>query len=143
MRFMLIRRADHESETETSPVSSAELFTAMAQYNEELIQAGMMLGGEGLHPSRKGARVTFKGGKVTVTDGPFTETKELIAGFTLIQANSMAEALDVAKRWPPLDGDGNVAIEVRQIHEAEDLGEAFTPELREREERLRAQLEQK
>lgn len=121
MRFMLIRRADLESEAETSPVSSAELFTAMAQYNEELIQAGMMLGGEGLHPSRKGARVTFKGGKVTVTDGPFTEAKELIAGFTLIQANSMAEALEVAKRWPPLDGGGNVAIEVRQLHSAEEF----------------------
>ncbi|MBK5187393.1 MAG: YciI family protein [Gemmatimonadaceae bacterium] len=135
MRFMLIRRADKN--TEAGMLPSKELIEAMGKYNEEMVKAGVMLQGEGLQPSSKGALVRMSGGKPTVTDGPFAETKELIAGFSMIQAGSKAEAIEWVKRWPPLDGD--VVIEIRQVYEAEDFGEHFTPELREHEERLRDQ----
>jgi hypothetical protein len=138
MRFMVIVKATKESEAGIMP--STELLTAMGQYNEELVKNGVMLAGEGLHPSSKGARVKFSGKNRTVVDGPFTETKELIAGFWLIQARSMDEAKEWVKRCPnPMEGDSE--IEIRQVFEAEDFGEAFTPELREQEERIRAQAD--
>jgi len=137
MRFIILRKADQRTEAGVMP--SEQLLAAMGNYNEELVKAGVMLAGEGLQPSSKGARVKFSKGKPTVIDGPFTEAKELIAGFTMIQVKSKAEAIEWAKRWPPLDGDGGVEIEVRQVFEAEDFGSEFTPELREQEERLRAE----
>lgn len=137
MRFMIIRKADKA--TEAGEMPSEELITAMMKYNEEMIQAGVMLAGEGLQPSAKGARIKFSGGKPTVLDGPFAETKELIAGFTMIQVKSKQEALEWVKRWPPLDAGGGVELELRQVFEAEDFGDELTPELRETEERLRRQ----
>ncbi len=134
MRFMMIVKASSDSEAGALP-SEHELAT-MGQYNEELVKAGAMLAGEGLHPSSKGARVNFSNGKPTVTDGPFAETKELIAGFWLIQAKSWKEALDWAKRVPFREGE----VELRQVFEADDFGDAFTPELREQEERLRSEI---
>ena len=119
---------------------SEELLNAMGNYMEELAKAGVLLGGEGLHPSSRGARVEFRGGKPTVIDGPFAEAKELIAGYTMLQVKSEEEALEWVKRWPGLDGGGNVRLEVRRVFEAEDFGAEFTPEAREREERLRAEL---
>ncbi len=139
MRFMIIRKADKN--TEASVLPSKELLEAMGQYNEELVKAGVMLAGEGLQPSAKGARVKFSGGKPTVIDGPFAETKELIAGFTMIQVKSREEALEWLKRWPALDGDGEVELELRQVFEASDFGSEFTPELQEQEARLREVLE--
>ena len=136
MRFMIIRKADKNTEAGTLP--SQELLAAMMKYNEELVKAGVMLQGEGLQPSSKGTRVKFNSGKPTVVDGPFTETKELIAGFTMIQVRSKDEAIEWVKRWPVEDGD--VELEIRQVFEAEDFGEEFTPELRQQEERLRAQV---
>lgn len=137
MRFMIIRKADKNTEAGTMP--STELIAAMMKYNEEMVNAGVMLAGEGLQPSAKGARISFAGGKPTVFDGPFAETKELIAGFTLIQVKSKQEAIEWVKRWPALDGDGAVELELRQVFEADDFGAEFTPELRETEERLRRQ----
>lgn len=137
MRFMIIRKADKA--TEAGEMPSEELLTAMIKYNEEMIQAGIMLAGEGLQPSAKGARIKFSGGKPTVLDGPFAETKELIAGFTMIQVKSKQEALEWVKRWPPLDANGGGELELRQVFEAEDFGDELTPELREAEERLRRQ----
>ena len=137
MRFMIIRKADKA--TEAGEMPSEELLTAMIKYNEEMIQAGIMVAGEGLQPSAKGARIKFSGGKPTVLDGPFAETKELIAGFTMIQVKSKQEALEWVKRWPPLDANGGVELELRQVFEAEDFGDELTPELRETEERLRRQ----
>ena len=134
MRFMVIVKANAESEAGVLP--SEAILAEMGRYNEELVKAGVMLAGEGLHPSSKGARVRFEGGKRTVIDGPFTETKELIAGFWLIQARSMAEALEWVKRAPM---DGGVELEVRPVFEMDDFGAEFTPELREQEERHRAQ----
>ncbi|WP_020180847.1 YciI family protein [Methylopila sp. M107] len=121
MRFMIIRKADAATEAETDPAPSVELMDAMAAYNMEMIKAGVFLGGDGLQPSRKGARVKVsrEGGKPVVTDGPFTETKELIAGFTMIQAASFEEALDWVKRWPPEDGP--VELELRQVYEFDDF----------------------
>lgn len=119
MRFMIIRKAD--ADTEAGLMPSNELLSAMAQYNESLIQAGMMLDGMGLHPSDKGARIQFKQGKPVITDGPFAETRELIAGFTLIQAKSKEEALDWVKRWPPEDANGNAYLELRRVYEMEDF----------------------
>jgi hypothetical protein len=120
---------------------SQELLTAMGQYNEELVKAGVMLAGEGLHPSAKGKRIRFSGSKRTVIDGPFAETKELIAGFWLWQVKSLEEAVEWAKRCPnPMPGDSD--IEIRPVFEAEDFGAEFTPELRAQEERLRARAEQ-
>jgi hypothetical protein len=134
MRFMIIVKASADSEAGRMP--STELLSAMGRYNEELVNAGVLLAGEGLHPSSRGARVRFQGGGRTVIDGPFGETKELIAGFWLIQVKSMDEAVEWVKRAPMLDGD---EIEIRQVFEAEDFGAELTPELREQEERLRAQ----
>ncbi|NWK45927.1 YciI family protein [Ralstonia pickettii] len=138
MRFMILRLADQD--TEASVMPSEELLTAMGKYMEELAKAGVLLGGEGLHPSSRGARVEFKGGKPAVIDGPFAEAKELIAGYTMLQVKSEEEALEWVKRWPALDGGGNVRLEIRRVFEAEDFGAEFTPEAREREERLRAEL---
>src|SRR5688572_27019600 len=138
MRFMIIRKAD--SDTEAGAMPTEELVTAMMKYNEEMVNAGVMTGGDGLQPSRKGARIRFSGGRPTVIDGPFAEAKELIAGYTLIEAKSKEEAIEWAKRWPPQDGNGNVELEVRQLYEADDFGEEFTPALRRQEELLRARI---
>ncbi|WP_211461843.1 YciI family protein [Collimonas silvisoli] len=137
MRFMIIRKADKN--TEAGALPSTELIAAMMKYNEELVQAGVMLAGEGLQPSAKGARIKFSAGKPTVLDGPFAETKELMAGFTMIQVKSRQEAIEWVKRWPVLDGDGAVELELRQVYEMEDFGAEFTPELRSVEEHLRQQ----
>ncbi|WP_426400456.1 YciI family protein [Ralstonia sp. R-29] len=138
MRFMVLRLADKDTEAGVMP--SEELLTAMGKYMEELAKAGVLLGGEGLHPSSRGARVEFHGGKPTVIDGPFAEAKELIAGYTMLQVKSEEEALEWVKRWPALDAGGNVRLEIRRVFEAEDFGAEFTPEAREREDRLRAEL---
>ncbi len=137
MRFMVMIKADENTEAGVLP--SEELLTEMGKYNEELVKAGVMLAGEGLHASSKGARVKFSGGKTTVTDGPFTEAKELIAGFWLFQVRSKEEAIEWVKRIPNPD-DQDVEIEIRRVFEAEDFGAEFTPELRENEERLRTQV---
>src|SRR5258708_22484952 len=138
MRCMVIVKANKDSEGGILP--SKEILTEMGKFNEELVKAGIMLAGEGLQPSSKGARVRFSGGKRTVIDGPFTESKELIAGFWLWQVRSLDEAIDWVKRCPnPMPGT-EAEIEIRQVFEAEDFGAEFTPELREQEERLRAQL---
>ena len=135
MRFMLIVKADANSEAGVMP--SQEMLTEMGKYNEELVKAGVLLAGEGLHPSSKGARVKFSGAKRTVVDGPFPETKELVAGFWLIEVKSKEEAIEWVKRCPnPMQGESE--IEIRQVFEAEDFGAELTPELREQEERLRA-----
>jgi hypothetical protein len=136
MRFMILVKANEQSEAGELP--SEEILTEMGKYNEELVKAGVMLAGEGLHPTSKGARVKFSGGTRTVTDGPFTETKELLAGFWLIQVKSKEEAIEWVKRAP---FDGGTEIEIRQVFEADDFGAELTPELREAEERLRAQVE--
>ncbi|WP_447846277.1 YciI family protein [Pseudomonas aeruginosa] len=140
MRFMVIVKATQASEAGEMP--SEELLAAMGRYNEELVKAGVMLAGEGLQPSAKGARVRFSGNARTVIDGPFAETRELIAGFWMFRVASLEEAIEWVKRCPnPFDGESE--IEIRQVFEAEDFGEEFTPELREREERLRAELEKR
>jgi hypothetical protein len=137
MRFMLIVRATKESEAGVLP--SEELLTAMGKYNEELVKAGILLAAEGLHPSSRGARVRFSGSQRIVIDGPFTETKELIAGFWLIQVKSLEEAIEWVKRCPnPMNEASD--IEIRRVFEAEDFGAEFTPALREQEERLRAEV---
>jgi hypothetical protein len=137
MRFMILLKADKNTEAGVLP--DEKLLTDMGKYNEELVKAGIMLAGEGLQPSSKGARVKFSGSKRTVTDGPFTETKELIAGFWLWQVKSKEEAIEWVKRCPnPLMGDAE--IEIRQVFEASDFGEAFTPELQEQERRLGEQM---
>jgi hypothetical protein len=137
MRFMVIVKATKNSEAGVLP--SEELLAEMGKYNEELAKAGVLLAGEGLQPSSKGARIKFSGGKRTVIDGPFAETKELIAGFWLIQAKSKEEAIEWVKRCPdPMPGEES-EIEIRQVFEAEDFGDEFTPELREQEQRARAQ----
>ena len=138
MRFMIIVKASKDSEAGVMP--SMELLTEMGKYNEELVKAGVLLAGEGLQPSSKGARVKFAGSKRTVIDGPFAETKELIAGFWLIQVKSKAEAIEWVKRAPnPMPGTES-EIEIRQVFEADDFGEALTPELKQAEEKLRAQI---
>jgi hypothetical protein len=139
MRFMILLKADKNTEAGVMP--SEKLLTEMGKYNEELAKAGALLAAEGLQPSSKGARVKFSGAKRTVIDGPFAEPTELIAGFWLIQVRSKEEAIEWVKRCPnPLDGEAEV--EIRQVFEAEDFGPELTPELREQEERLRAQSEQ-
>jgi hypothetical protein len=138
MRFMIIRKAD--AETEAGMMPTQELVTAMMKYNEEMVNAGVMLAGDGLKPSSRGARVKFHGGTPTVTDGPFTEAKELVAGYSIIQVGSREEAIEWVKRWPVEDGHGEVEIEIRPLYEADDFGEAFTAELRQHEERLRAKV---
>ena len=136
MRVMVLVKADENSEAGALP--DEKILTDMGKFNEDLVKAGVMLAGEGLQPSSKGARVRFSGAKRTVIDGPFTEAKELIAGFWLWQVESMEEAIDWLKR-APFD---QTEVEIRPVFEADDFGEAFTPELREQEERLRAQAEQ-
>ena len=136
MRVMVLVKATEESEAGAMP--SQELLSAMGDFNEQLVKAGVMLAGEGLHPSSKGARVEFSAGEPKVIDGPFAETKELIGGYWLWQVKSLDEALEWVRRAPFAPGD---VIEVRQVFEADDFGEAFTPELREQEERLRKQAE--
>ena len=135
MRFMILVKATEDSEAGIMPTE--EQLAEMGKFNEELVKAGVMLAGEGLHPTSKGARVRFEGKKRTVIDGPFAETKELIAGFWLIQVKSLAEAIEWVKRVP-FTGQPESEIEIRQVFEAEDFGLAMTPELREQEERLRA-----
>jgi hypothetical protein len=139
MRFMIIVKASPESEAGKMP--SEKLLTDMGKYNEELVKAGVMLAGEGLHPSSRGCRVQFSGTRRTVVDGPFAGTKELIAGFWLIQVKSKEEAIEWVKRCPnPMESDSE--IEIRQVFEADDFGAEFTPELRAQEERLREQIAQ-
>ncbi len=137
MRFMVMVKATQDSEQGAMP--SEELLAAMGRFNEELAQAGVMLAGEGLQPSSKGARVRFDGASRSVVDGPFAETKELVAGYWIWQCKSLDEAIEWVKRCPnPMPGPSE--IEIRQIFEAEDFGAEFTPELREQEERIRAQI---
>ena len=133
MRFMVIVKADKNSEAGVMP--STELLTAMGQFNEEMVKAGVLLAGEGLHPSSKGARIKYSGKERTVTPGPFSATGDLVSGFWLIQVKSRDEAIEWMKRAP---FDGGAEIELRQVFESEDFGEALTPELREQETRLRA-----
>jgi hypothetical protein len=135
---MAIVKASQDSEAGKMP--SEELLAAMGKFNEEMVEAGVMLAGEGLHPSSKGARVQFGGGERTVTDGPFAETKELIAGFWLMQVDSFEEAVEWIKKCPDPHDEGG-QIEIRQIFEAEDFGKELTPELREQEERIRDKAE--
>ena len=130
MRFLVIVKANKDSEAGKLPTK--EMLTEMGNFNEELVKAGVMLAGEGLHASSKGARIKYSGNKRSVVDGPFTETKELVAGFWIWQVRSKEEALEWAKRIPFKEGE----VEIRQVHEADDFGEAFTPELREQEKRV-------
>ena len=140
MRFMILVKADKNSEAGVLP--DEKLLTEMGKFNEELVKAGVMLAGEGLQPSSKGARVKFSGAKRTVIDGPFVETKELIAGYWLWQVKSKEEAIEWVKRCPnPMKGESE--IEIRQVFEAEDFCAEFTPEIRKQEERLRAQMGKK
>ena len=141
MRVMVIIKANKESEAGVTP--DEKFFEKMMKYNEELVKAGVMLAGEGLHPSSKGKRVKFSGDKVTVIDGPFAETKELIAGFWLWKVSSMEEAVDWIKRCPSPEGVTEGEMELRQVFEVDEFGSDFTPELREQEERLRAELSAK
>ena len=137
MRFMVIVKADRNSEAGVMPTT--EMLTAMGKFNEEMVKAGVMLAGEGLHPTSKGARIDFSGKQPSVSRGPFAVTGDLVAGFWLIQVKSQDEAIDWMKRAPFDDGE----IEIRQIFDTEDFGEALTPELREQEQRLRAQAAKK
>ena len=138
MRFMVIVKATDESEAGVMP--SEQMLDEMGKYNEELVKAGVMLAGEGLHPSSNGARVRFSGDKRTVIDGPFSETKELIAGYWLLQCKSLEECIEWVKRCPnPMPGESE--IEIRQVFEAEDFGAEYTPELRERDARIAEQAE--
>ena len=139
MRFMILIKANKDSEAGAMP--SQELLADMGKFNEELVKAGIMLAGEGLHPSSRGARVRFSGDKRIVTDGPFAETKELIAGFWMWQCKSKQEAIDWVKRCPNPMPNTEAEIEIRQVFEAADFGAEFTPELREQEDRLRSQIE--
>jgi len=139
MRVMVMVKATQESEAGTMP--SQQMLTDMMKFNEELVNAGVMLAGEGLHPSSKAKRVHFSGAKRTVTDGPFAETKELIAGYWIWKVNSMEEAVEWVKKCPnPMNGESD--IDIRPIFEAEDFGEEFTPELQAQEERLRSKITQ-
>jgi hypothetical protein len=140
MRFMIIVKADKNTEAGVMP--SQELLAAMGKYNEELVKAGVMLAGEGLHPTAKGARVRFSGSKRTVIEGPFPESKDLIAGFWIFQVNSKQEAIEWVKRCPNPTGEES-EIEIRQIFETDDFGAELTPELREQEERMREQIAKK
>jgi hypothetical protein len=141
MRFMVMVKATKDSEAGVMP--DEKLLAAMGKYNDELVKAGVMLAGEGLHPSSKGARIKFSGDKRTVVDGPFAETKELVAGFWLWQVKSKEEAIEWARRCPHPFGEGEAELEIRQIFEAEDFGPEYTPELRAQEERQRAEIEKK
>jgi hypothetical protein len=139
MRFMMLLKANKR--TEAGEMPDEKLIASMMKYNEEMVNAGVLLAGEGLHPSAKGARITFAGGKPTVTEGPFGEAKDLIAGFWMIQVKSKDEAIEWALRCPDPHGTGDGEIELRQVFDAADFGDALTPELRANEERLRAQAE--
>lgn len=140
MRVMVIVKAD--ADTEAGVMPSEQCLRDMGNYNEQLVKAGVMLAGEGLHPTRKGKRVRFEGSRRTVIDGPFAETKELVAGFWLWQVRSMEEAVEWLKRAPfGEDMPGGVEVEIRPVFEAEDFGAEFTPELREQEERMRVEIE--
>ena len=139
MRFLVIVKATKDSEAGVMP--DEKLLAAMGNFNEELVQAGIMQAGEGLHPSSKGARVVFNGAKRTVIDGPFAETKELVAGFWIWKVKSKEEAIAWVKKCPNPFTEGESVIEIRQIFEAEDFGAEFTPELRQQEDRLRSQIE--
>ena len=136
MRFMIIRRADQQTEAGVMP--SEKMLTLMGNYMKEISDAGILLAGEGLKPSSEGARVKFTNGKPRVIDGPFSETKELIGGYLLIRADSKEDAIAWAKRWPALDLEQNVELEIRQLFEEDDFGEEFTPELRKQEADMRA-----
>jgi len=138
MRVMALIKATEESEAGAMP--SQELLTQMGNFNEELVKAGVMLAGEGLHPSSKGARIAFSGSERKVIDGPFAETKELLAGYWIWQVKSLEEAIEWAKRIPNPTGESGI-VELRPVFESDDFGEALTPELREQEDRLRAQAE--
>ena len=139
MRVMVMIKATEESEGGEMP--SERLLTEMTAFNEELVKAGVMLAGEGLHPSGKGVRVAFKGSERKVIDGPFAETKELLAGYWILQVKSLDEAVEWVKRIPSPDDEGESVVEIRPVFEAEDFGDELTPELRERSEALRAQTE--
>jgi len=138
MRFMIVVKASKDSEAGVMP--SEQQLTEMGKYNEDLAKAGILLAGEGLHPSSKGVRVKFSGTRRTVIDGPFIETKELIAGYWLWQVKSLEEAIEWVKRCPNPHNEEETEIEIRQVFEAEDFGSEFTPELRDQEERLRAEI---
>jgi hypothetical protein len=138
MRFIILIKANKDSEAGVMP--DKQLLADMGKFNEELVKAGVMLAGEGLQPSSKGARVKFAGNKRTVVDGPFAETKELIAGFWIWQVKSKAEAIEWVKRCPNPFPEGESEVEIRQVFESDDFGAELTPELREQEERLRAQI---
>jgi hypothetical protein len=140
MRVLVLVKANEDTEADLTP--STELLTEMGKYNEELVKAGIMLDGEGLHPSSKGARIEFSGDKRNVVDGPFAETKELIAGYWLWQVRDMDEAIEWAKRCPNPTGAESV-LELRPVFEAEDFGDNLTPELREQEERLRSEIQER
>ncbi len=142
MRVMVLIKANEDSEAGKMP--STELLEAMGKYNEELVNAGIMLAGEGLHPSEKGARVRFDGGKRSVIDGPFAETKELLAGYWVLEVKDMDEAIEWVKRIPtdPKNPDEVEEVEIRPVFEAEDFGDELTPEMREQGERLRNQIEE-
>jgi len=140
MKFMIIMKANKDTEAGVMP--SEQTLTQMGNFNEELVNAGIMLAGEGLHPSSKGARVKFSGGQPAVTDGPFSETKELIAGFWMWEVKSKEEAIEWVKRIPNPDGT-DFEVEIRQVFAAEDFGAEFTPEAREQEERLRERIASK
>jgi hypothetical protein len=140
MRVMVLVKANEDSEGGVLP--STELLSEMNKYNEELVKAGIMLDGEGLHPSSKGVRIHFSGDQRNVVDGPFTETKELVAGYWVWQVRDMDEAIEWAKRCPNPTGEESI-LELRPVFEAEDFGDSLTPELREQEERLRSQIEER
>lgn len=135
MRFMIIRKADPETEAEAMP--SPALVESMISYNERMAAAGVLVGGDGLKASRYGARINFANGKPSIVDGPFAETKEMIAGYTVIEVGSYDEAIEWVKQWPPEDGNGNVQLELRRFVSMEDFGETFTPELQAREQAMR------
>ncbi len=141
MRFMVIVKATKDSEAGIMP--SEQLLTEMGKYNEELVKAGIMQAGDGLHPSSKGARVRFSGDQRTVIDGPFVETKELVAGYWIWKCSSLNEAIQWLKRCPHPHPENDTEVEIRQIFDMEDFGEAMTPELREQEQRLAAELAKK
>jgi|SRR5690349_13905695 hypothetical protein len=138
MRFMIFRKAD--AQTEAGVMPTTELIEAMGRYMEEMAKAGVLLAGEGLKPSSKAVRVKFTSGKPTLIDGPFAETKELVAGYCLIEAKSLQEAIDWMKKWPTVGLEANVELEIRPLFEAEDFGPEFTPEQRQREEELRQEI---
>ena len=127
MRFMIIRKGDAETEAAVAP--TRELAEAMMRYHEEMGRDLKILGGDGLKPTSAGAKVKFRKGKPLVVDGPFTETKEIVAGYTVVEADSLAHVLEWARRWPQIDGHGEVELEIRQLYELEDFGDAFSPEL--------------